>query len=107
VKKWFLVVDLSSQFDQLDALWGFLPEAQAHGCTVIVSVQGAGRLPFESLRYFNVLAQFSAGFSADIDAVAPSDVPSWRQTVLGLHSGQFVLRVGTGSPRCYQLERTR
>lgn len=107
VKKWFLVVDLSSQFDQLDALWGFLPEAQTHGCTVIVSVQGAGRLPLESLRYFNVLAQFSAGFSVDIDAVAPSDVPSWRQTVLGLHSGQFVLRVGTGSPRCYQLERTR
>jgi len=107
VKNWFLVVDVSSHFDQLDSLWGFLPEAQAHGCTVIVSVQGAGRLPLESLRYFNVLAQFSAGFSADIDAVAPSDVPSWRQTVLGLHSGQFVLRVGTGSPRCYQLERTR
>jgi uncharacterized protein (DUF1810 family) len=107
VKNWFLVVDVSSHVDQLDSLWGFLPEAQAHGCTVIVCVQGAGRLPEESLRHFNVLAQFSAGFSVDIDAVASSDVPSWRQTVLGLHCGQFVLRVGSGSPRCYQIERTR
>jgi hypothetical protein len=107
VKNWFLVVDVSSHVDQLDSLWGFLPEAQAHGCTVIVCVQGAGRLPEESLRHFNVLAQFSAGFSVDINAVASSDVPSWRQTVLGLHCGQFVLRVGSRSPRCYQIERTR
>jgi len=107
VKKWFLVVDVSTHVDQLEALWNFLPEAQAHGCTVIVTVQGAGRLSPESLRYFNVLAQFSAGISMDIDAVASSDVPSWKQTVLGLRCGQFILRIGSNPPRCYQIERTR
>jgi uncharacterized protein (DUF1810 family) len=107
VKKWFLVVDVSTHVDQLEALWNFLPEAQAYGCTVIVTLQGAGRLSPESLRYFNVLAQFSAGISMDIDAVASSDVPSWKQTVLGLRCGQFILRIGSNPPRCYQIERTR
>lgn len=107
VKNWFLVVDLSSQFDRLEALWSFLPEAQAHGCTVIVTVQGAGRLSQECLRYFNVLAQFSAGISMDIDALASSDIPSWKQTVSRLEFGRFILRIGSSSPRCYQLGRRR
>ena len=107
VKNWFLVVDVSSHVDQLEALWGFLTEAQALGCTLIVTIQGAGRLSQETLRHFNVLAQFSTAFSADIDAVASSDVPAWKETVSRLQCGQFVLRVGSSSPRCYQLERTR
>jgi uncharacterized protein (DUF1810 family) len=107
VKNWFLVVDVSSHVDQLEALWGFLPEAQAQGCTVIVTIQGAGRLSQDSLRHFNVLAQFSTGFSSDIDAVASSDVPAWKETVTRLQRGQIVLRVGSSSPCYYQLERTR
>lgn len=106
IKSWFLVVDVSSHSDQLAALWEFLPDAAAFGCTLIVMIQRTDRLPPEVLRRFSVVAQFNSGYSRDIQAVAPADIPEWPKTVTNLKARHFLLKVGTAFPRGYRLERS-
>ncbi len=106
-KPWYLIVDVSSHLDELDAFWGFLPEAESYGCTIIASMQCAGRIPPELRAAFRVIAQFHSVHPDDAQALAPADVPDWSKVVTRLQVCQFLLKVGAAAPRGYVLRRTR
>jgi hypothetical protein len=102
-KPWFLVVDLSSHLENMEALWGFLPEAKSYGCTIIVTTQGPDRLPVGVTGQFSVLVQFHLAFRSSIEAIAPSDYPQWVKLVGNLKQSYFFLKTRGFSPRGFFL----
>ena len=104
-KPWFLIVDVSSHLDELDAFWGFLPEAESYGCTIVATMQCPGRIDAELLDHFQVIAQFHSAHADDIRALAPAEAPDWPKVVVGLQARQFLLRVGSAAPRGYTLRQ--
>jgi len=110
---WYLVVDASHLTHSSSVLLGFIPMAERHVCTLVVTTQLLlGLKPF-LFRHFKHLAQFCPGHGDDFvsfykntKGFEPGLEVTMRRTVGSLPAQHFICFSGSVMPQGYALFRT-
>lgn len=110
---WFLIVDASHLTHSEPALLDFIPMAENHGCTLVVTTQILLELKPFLFRHFKHLAQFCPGYGDDFvyaykgtKGFDPDLVAPMRWIVHGLPPMRFICFSALDMPKGYALSRT-
>ncbi len=110
---WFLIVDVSHRTHSSSILLDFVPVAEKHGCTLVITTQLMSDFTPSVFRHFKGLAQFcpsqgddDLGLYRKAKGVVPEEENPIRRVVRGLLSRQFICFSGTEAPQGYVLSRT-
>jgi hypothetical protein len=110
---WFLIVDASHLTHSSSTLLDFVPVAETHGCTLVVTTQLMSEFTPYVFRHFKRLAQFCPSYGDDIldvyrqaKGVVPGEENPIRRVVRGLSARQFLCFSETEAPQGFALSRT-